>query len=272
MRSAVVLVLVAGLLSVAHPAYAAVPANDDPGGAVAITSLPFTFSESTVDATTSADEAALQPICGAPTVEHGVWFTVTPTEDVSAIADVTQSDYSAGIMVFNGSPSSSTFLACGPGTLSGPVEAGATYYLLVFGDGLTPQTSGNLVLQVRETPPPPTVTATVAKVGTVDKSGAAHISGTITCSSTDNSGNVSDVFGSLRQTVGRIFIDGTFDAVIDAPCDGTVTAWQAVVVGTNGKFSGGKAANITTAFGCNDNGCNQAYLETTIQLRHRHKG
>jgi hypothetical protein len=120
---------------------------------------------------------------------------------------------------------------------------------------------------VQELPPPPTVTLTVSKFGSADKSGAAHISGTVTCSSTDNNGRVSDVFGSLRQTVGRIFIDGFFDSDVGARCDGTVNTWQAVVDGTNGKFSGGKAASITMSTGCNDGGCGGAFLEKTIQLR-----
>jgi hypothetical protein len=250
-------------------ALAAVPINDDITGAVTITTpLPFTYSESTVDATTSAAEAAFNSFCGAPKLEHGVWFTATPTTNDFIQADVTASDYSAGILVLSGSPGNLTPLNCQPGTVSGPVQAGVTYFLLVFGDGLlTTATSGNLVLKVSEVAPPPTVSVTVNKFGSVDKSGNALISGTVTCASTDGSGNVVDVSGTLRQTIGRIFIDGFFDTPSGAPCDNSTNAWQAVATGNNGKFAGGKAANVTVAVGCTLGGCTQSFVQATVQLR-----
>ncbi len=268
MTCGMLVTLVVGTLSFARPAFAAVPANDNIANAVVITEpLPFNYTESTVDATTSADETALNSFCGAPTLEHGVWFTATPTADGFLAADVTQSDYSAGIVVLSGTPGNLTPLNCASGIVAGPVQAGVTYYLLIFGDGLTTQTSGNLVLQVRQAAPPPTTTVTVNKTGSVDKSGNAHISGTATCTSVDGSGKLLDVSGSLRQTVGRFFIDGFFDTFLGVPCDGTVNQWQAVVTGTNGKFAGGKAANITMSLGCTEGGCTQSQVETTIQLR-----
>jgi hypothetical protein len=133
----------------AGPAWGAPPPNDDIGGAVVVTEpLPFTFSESTVEATTSPEEAAFNSFCGAPAFEHAVWFTATSTLDGDVAVDVTASDYSAGILVLVGTPGDLTPINCGPGRIAGPVTAGQTYYLLVFGDGVTTPTSGNLVLTV----------------------------------------------------------------------------------------------------------------------------
>src|SRR5712691_1988781 len=227
------------------------PANDDPGGAVAITTVPSTITQNTSDATTSAEETALNAFCGAPTLAQGVWFQFTPTVSEDLAADVTGSDYSAGILVLTGSPGNFTPILCGPGRVTGPVTAGQTYYLLIFGDGfLTAATSGNLVLRVSPAIPAPTITVTINPRGTVDKTGNANISGTVTCSSTDGSGIVFDVFGSLRQTVGRIFVDGSFDELLFSACDGTPVNWTALVFGFNGKFAGGKAAIVAIGFGC----------------------
>jgi hypothetical protein len=246
------------------------PANDDPGGAVAITAVPSTITQNTSDATTSADETALNAFCGAPTLAQGVWYQFTPTVSEDVAADVTGSDYSAGILVLTGSPGNFTPTGlCGPGRVSGPATAGQTYYLLIFGDGGTTATSGNLVLNVSQAIPAPTITLTVDPRGTVDKTGSANISGTVTCTSTDGSGTLVDVFGSLRQTVGRIFVDGFFDEFVFSSCDGTPVNWTAFVFGSNGKFAGGKAATVAIGFGCTDS-CSEGFAQATIQLSKAH--
>ena len=74
------------------------------------------------------------------------------------------------------------------------------------------------------------------------------------------------MFGQVRQRVGRIFITGSFDTFIDAPCDGSTIDWEAFVLAENGLFAGGKAATVAIAFGCTDF-CSEAFLEATVQLR-----
>ena len=101
-----------------------------------------------MEATTSPEEGAFNSFCGAPAFEHAVWFTATSTLDGDVAVDVSASDYSAGILVLTGTPGDLTPINCGPGRIGGPVTAGQTYYLLVFGDGLTTPTSGNLVLTI----------------------------------------------------------------------------------------------------------------------------
>lgn len=262
---AAVLLGLAALLPLASTASAAPPGNDDIAGAAVLGPVPFTVVQDTTEATTSADETVFNDFCGAPVLEHGVWFTATATADANVVADVTASDYSAGILVLSGEPGNLSPLLCGPGVVSGPVVAGQTIYLLVFGDGLTTETSGQLVLDTYLAPPPPTVAVTIESRGTADKAGVAHISGTVTCTSDDPEGFLFDVSGSVRQKVGRGSVEGYFYSEQFTPCDGATRLWSADVFG-NGRFAGGKAATVALAFGCDTFSCGEGYVEAIVQL------
>lgn len=267
---AAVLLGFVAVLPTAATASAAPPGNDDIAGATVLGPVPFHIEQDTTEATTSADESAFNDFCGAPVLEDGVWFTATATSEAVVVADVTASDYSAGILVLSGEPGNLVPLLCGPGVVSGPVSPGQTIYLLVFGDGLTAATSGQLVLDTYLAPPPPTVAVTIDPRGTADKAGVAHISGTVTCTSEDPEGFLFDVSGSMRQTVGRLFIDGSFFSDQFTPCDGATRPWSADVIG-NGKFAGGKAATVAFAFGCDNFSCGEGYAEATVQLSRSRK-
>ena len=84
-------------------------------------------------------------------------------------------------MVVAGPASNPTFLACGPRTVTGPLTAGQDVFLLVFGDGTTPETSGTMVLTVTPAAPGPTVSITVDPQGSFAHDGSASIHGTLTC-------------------------------------------------------------------------------------------
>jgi len=267
--SAVVLIGIAGGIPLASPALAAAPENDDSTTATVIdanTTMPIT--ENTTEATTSAEETAINGSCGAPLLEQGVWFVTTATQSGDFVVDATQSDYPVGIAALTGSPGNFDVLDCRPDSLVGPVVAGTTYYLLVFGyggpDGSQP-TSGNLVLDIHPVATGPTVALTVDPRGNVDQQGVAHISGTVTCTSEDGSGAVLGVSGALQQRVGRFFIHGFFTSPMSAPCDGTTTPWKAEVSGDNGRFSGGKAANVSASLACASS-CTTQPAEATVQL------
>lgn len=254
-------------LSLSSNAAAAPPANDDIGGALPLT-VPDTVSQDTTEATTSQLEADLNAtFCGAPTLEHGVWFTATATDSTVVGIDVTASDYSAGILVAQGSPGALEPLLCGPGVVSGFVEAGTTYYVLVFGDGLSEATGGNLVLTTSLAPPPPDVELTVNGTASVDRTGVAHLTGTATCTSDDVNAVLYDVSGDLSQRVGRFTIRGYFYAELFVPCDGQTVSWSADVIGDNGRFAGGKAATVAYAFACGTFDCGQGYVEASVMLR-----
>jgi hypothetical protein len=69
--------------SVAATPAVAVIANDSVGGAIEL-AIPVSYTEDTTGANQSdAAEVALNQSCGAPVVEHGVWFSVTPSADGS---------------------------------------------------------------------------------------------------------------------------------------------------------------------------------------------
>ncbi len=268
-RSASAITCAAGLitaLTFGATASAAAPLNDDVGGAVPL-GLATTYSQDTTEATTSAEEAALNDFCGAPMLEQGVWFTATPSESGVVGLDVTQSDYSAGMLVAQGSPGALEPLLCGPGVVAGYVEAGQTYYILVFGDGLTEATSGNLVISTFVPPPPPTVDVTVDDRASVDRNGVARLTGTVTCTSDDINALLYEVSGELHQKVGRFTINGYFYSELYVPCDGQTLTWSGDVSGDNGVFAGGKAATAVFAFGCGSFDCGIGYTETTVSLR-----
>jgi hypothetical protein len=259
------------LLPATPPASGVAPGNDEITGATVLGPAPFHVEQSTVEATTSADEAAWNDFCGAPALEQGVWFTATPTVDAHITVEVTASDFSAGILVLTGEPGSLTPVFCSPGVVSGPVTAGQTIYLLVFGDGLNEQkTSGNLVLDTYLTPPPPAIAVTIDPRGTVDKEGVAHVSGTVSCSSDDPTGVLFDVTGTLRQRVGRGFVEGSINALQLTACDGVTRAWNADVIG-DGTFAGGRTATAVVGFGCDTFSCGEGYAESVVKLSRRAK-
>lgn len=255
---------VAGVVPAALPAAAAAPANDTQAGATELVGF-TTVVQDTTEATTSADETALNEYCGAPEFEQAVWFLASPAQDGFVAVDVASSSYSAGILVLEDTPGGLLPVSCGPGRVAGPVAAGGTYYVVVFGDGLTLQTSGELVLSVEPGVEPPQVDLTVDRRGSVDRSGVATISGTVTCTSADGSGLVFELFGELRQAVGRFTVSGAFGQFVGTSCDGETYPWSAQVAAPNGKFAGGKAATLAIAFACTD-GCSEGYVEATIQL------
>jgi hypothetical protein len=244
----------------------AAPANDSVGGAIAL-AIPETYTEDTTTANqTDADEVALNANCGAPLVEHGVWFSITPSADMTVAFDTQDSNYSAGVMVFDGAPTANGLLNCGPQVVIMDVVATHTYNLLVFGDGfLTTETSGTLVFKVRPATPPPTLDLTVNKSGSVDRHGNVHVWGDATCTSSDGSGLVFEIFGDVTQRVGRILIRGFFDTSPLTPCDGQPHRWDAYFTGDNGIFAGGKAITVAIGFGCTDL-CSDSIIDATVQL------
>ena len=111
------------------------PANDRIGGATVVSALPFSTTEDTTSATTDAKDAALNATCGAPVTNNSVWFTFTagPSDTLLAV-DTTGSDFSSGVMIAEGTPSSLTLDACGPVSSEIAPTSGTTYYILAFDD------------------------------------------------------------------------------------------------------------------------------------------
>jgi hypothetical protein len=91
------------VLSGAAPAFAAAPSNDTIGGATVIGAVPFSETVDTTEATTDAEDAAINSQCGAPATNGSVWYQVTAAE-AGYLVDVSQSNFSAGVIVATGTP------------------------------------------------------------------------------------------------------------------------------------------------------------------------
>jgi len=241
------------------------PANDVISGAISITSVPFNTTEDTTQATTDAQDAQVNSSCGAPHTDASVWFQFVAPADEALIVDVSQSNYSAGIIVATGTPGSLTTESCAPGSTVFQAANGTTYYILAFDDQSDGSgNGGSLVMRVDLAPPPPTVTVTVDPVGHLDRQGDAIVTGTEVCTAQDLQFSELDVFAS--QKVGRVAtIQGS--GFGDLVCDGATHAWSVVVFPQSGKFAGGKAQVQADGFACNITSCTDSFISQVVQLR-----
>jgi hypothetical protein len=247
----------------ASPSWAAAPSNDEVGGA-AVVSLGAHITLDTTEATTTAADADLNSECGAPETKASVWYSYTAAADGGVVLDMTGSDYSGGFLVFEGAPTVDSLIACGPGVVGFGTTAGTSYTIMVIDDDEDGNTAsgGNLVLDVTDAPPPPTVDMTVDPKATVDKSGTAWVTGSYSC--TD--GDFIELDGELHQSVGRVTINGYGFFYDEGTCDGSWNTFSMPITGENGKFAGGKSASIVFSYACGAFDCADGYAEQTIQL------
>ena len=245
-------------------AWAAPPSNDGFAGATVISSVPFTTTEDTTQATLDSDDTAAGQVCntGGLTFSNSVWFAYTPTTDQVVGLDTSGSSYGVAGAVVSGSPGSFTAASCFLGGTSFQASAGTTYYLDL---AQSPAGSGG-TLSLSLTPlVAPNATLTVDSSGSFDsKSGAATMTGTASC----NSGASAFVFGNLSQSVGRIAtISGSGSPASPIICDGTPHPWSFVVTPSSGLFKGGHAAADVSMFACSFT-CQTQEVTETIQLKH----
>jgi hypothetical protein len=248
--------------ALAPAALAAPPSNDTFAGAKVAT-IGFSEVLDTTEATTDADDAQLNETCGAPATDASVWYSIEGT-DTGVIVDVSESSYSAGVLVGVGTQGNLETVACGPGVVGFFAEAGTTFYVLAIDDQDDGGgNGGQLSIRFLEAPPPPTVDITVNRRGTVDKAGVATISGTFTCTDAD----FIDVFVEARQNVGRFTIIGSGEFFEFGTCDGDTHQWSAQVFPENGTFAGGKAVTLAFAFACGAFECAEGFAEQVVMLR-----
>lgn len=217
------------------------PANDTFAGATVIASVPFSDSLDTTAASTDADDAEATVDCGAPATEASVWYTITaPPEGAAYLVDVSGSDYSAGVIVATGAPGSFELVTCGPGSVGFFADPDQTYAILAFSD--TPGVNGGqLAISVDILPPPPEIGLTLDPIGSVHRDGHVTLTGTLTCSSP----TAVDLFASLRQRAGRLYITGDGGAFV--MCEDELE-WELTTQFESGIFTGGKATVDLSAF------------------------
>jgi hypothetical protein len=250
----------------APAALAAPPPNDTYPNATPV-ATGFNEVLDTAQATTDSDDAQLNLSCGAPATDASVWYVLQGTDE-GVVIDVSQSNYSAGVLVATGTQGNLQTVACGPGTVGFFAVAGTTYYVLAIDDQSDGGGNGGLLnISFTPAPPPTTLDIAVTRFGTVNgRTGVATISGTYTCTN----GNSIDSFVTARQTVGRrasvLGFGGFFD--VDT-CDGAPHIWSADVFPDYGKFAGGKTIAVTFAFACGPFECADGFVEQTVLLRGR---
>ncbi|HET9140300.1 DUF6299 family protein [Actinophytocola sp.] len=247
----------------ALPAMAAPPSNDVITGATAITAIPFSETVNTTEATTDAEDAAINTNCGAPATNGSVWYTIEGRDVPAYLVDVAQSDFTAGVIVATGTPGNLSLVTCGPQAVAFQPVVGETYYLMAFSDN-PDVVGGQLTIEVTEAELPPTVSMTVNDVGRVNpRTGTATVSGTYECIGT---AEFTVVQGQLQQEQrGGVQVSGSFD-VPDLACGGKFK-WSAEVTPESGKFKPGLAATIALVAGCNRLGCNIYQTLEVVRLR-----
>ena len=243
----------------AGAASAAPPGNDEVGGAVVL-HLGDRDQQDTTQATTNAGDEALNANCGAPATNASVWYQYTPAVKRNVALDVSQSDYSAGVMVFEGTPTADSLVACGPGGVGLSVAAGKTYYVMAFSD--TEVNGGNLVLAL-EKAPTPTVHVTLAKHGKAihGRAGAARIHGTYKCRHGDS---FAEVDSQLQQRAGRLKIGAEGGTSIR--CDGQRHRWSTRLVSPVGTYAAGHAVAKAAIFVCGLVECQQQKVKRDVTL------
>jgi hypothetical protein len=119
-------------------------------------------------------------------------------------------------------------------------------------------------LEVSEAPPPPVVDVTVDPTGTFDpRTGAATISGTITC--TGGASEYTYVGTELRQQRGRFTVVAY--GGLRLTCDATPRPWTIGLLSENGPFGQGDATNSAWATACGQSDCSSDYDERQVRLR-----
>ena len=243
------------------------PANDEVANATDVPGIPFQDGPIDTSAATAAEDDPQDCFNNG-----SVWYTFTPTEDVSIEVNTIDSDYDTTLGVYEGSPDSLSLIDCNDdfyglqSAIRFDAAAGTTYYFMVglcCGNG--ENGGGTLFFNVRDVadiPPPPEISLVVNAQGSFDKAGAATIGGTITC---DREVPFTGVSGTLRQRVGRRFITGDF-FVEPGPCSPSSSSWSATVIG-DGVFRGGQVMADVNATACDEFECGEDSVTMTIRLR-----
>jgi hypothetical protein len=241
----------------AGAASAAPPDNDEPAGAVVL-HLGDRVEQDTSEATTNAADDALNANCGAPATNASVWYQYSPSAAAKVVLDTTASSYTAGLMIFKGTPTADSLIACGPGAVGLRAQAGQTYYVMAFSD--TEVNGGDLVLTLKNAPTP-RVHVAVAKQGVAFHGGAARVHGTYSCTH-DESFSELDVH--LFQLAGRLKIQA--DSGTNIRCDGKRHHWSVRLVSPVGTYARGSAVARVAIISCGFIECRQHRVKRHIHL------
>lgn len=259
-RAGVIAVALA-LVGSAGPVLAAPPANDDIASPIVAPGVPYSNSQSTVEATTGPTDFD----CNGDA--HTVWYQLTAGTTTRLEANTFGSDFDTVLTV--GTPDGAggiDVIACNDDTdsLQSRVRwdavAGTTYLFQAGTFGGDP--GGNLVFNLAVAPPLVDVEFDLTLNGRarVTRNGAARISGTYDCVGATEV----VVEAAVRQRVGRIFVNAFGGDVFECSTDST---WELRLDPESDTFGGGKLQVSLFAFACGEEVCGSVEIVRTIRLR-----
>jgi hypothetical protein len=149
-RSASTVLALLLALTAVIPVFAAAPLNDNFADAEVISSLPFSATVDTTEATYEGNEPQ---ICWFMT--NTVWYSFTPSQDTPVTVDTFGSAVGANLNVFRATGSGINnlqFMGCVGGSQSFLFQANQTYYIQA---GSTFGGTGNIQINLQEFTPPP---------------------------------------------------------------------------------------------------------------------
>jgi hypothetical protein len=262
-RSAVVTgLLVLASLCAAPPAHAAAPSNDDFDAATVITSLPYSDTTSTVEAT----RAPHDPACADDDTGGTIWYAFTPSADGRIQVDTAGSAFDTQLITGTGTQDEFFVGECADDgeTLTLDVSAGTTYYFMAGGlSGAT----GTLVFNVQQAPPPLTsIAVAVDARDTITHDGRVTVRGTVVCDRPAD--------GTLRMSAVQSHHHFTASSNAYSPiaCGPAVTPWSVTFASSGVAFLPGKLSLTydASAFDSTDGGLASTSGALTVALNSAH--
>lgn len=265
---AALLALLSLVVPMAGPAHAAPPSNDERADAVRITSLPFTHSTNTREATVAPDD----PSAGCVGPLATVWYTLRLDRSRRVAITTIGSSYDTTLSVFTMSGGVATPIACNDdfhgvqSVVTFSARAGTRYWIMAgtccggapgeVGPG------GDLVLNAHVAPPAVHAELTVDPEGTVDRDGVATITGTVRCNVPANA----EVYVRLSQIYDRHLARG--DQFASMSCGPQRTAWSVEVSTFTTVVFGPGGADVEAALFARDAfTSDQDSVATEVRLR-----
>jgi hypothetical protein len=227
-----------------------------------ISSLPFSDTVDTTQATSDATDAEAATACGFSSVELSatVWYAFTPSADQAVVVSTAGSNYTTGVAVVTGQPGSFAGVTCTVGEVEFVARAGQTYYMDAA--GVFGSTGGTLDFSVTGKPAP---VFTVDRSAHFDsKTGAATVTGSLACPA----GFLGDSINlSVSQRVGRGAVSGSALAPVTS-CGAVPQPWSITIHPSSGsKFAGGRANVAANFLFCDDSGvCGPDLVNQSVKL------
>jgi hypothetical protein len=220
-----------GILSLAAALAPPPPHNDERTTAKGIGPLPFKHEIDTSEATFAAGD----PRCGGR--RASVWYSITRDKARRLQFDTLKSDYDTSLSVYTRSHGTLTRVACSNDAAQSrqsrarvALKARKRYLIMVTAG----RSGGNLILRVKDAPPPFHVQLHIARLGRVSRvTGEAVVKGTVRC----NRSSKVYLSTTIKQVVGQHVISSSFSRSFQ--CKGLMR-WRAKL-GSNRALRSGAA-------------------------------